>query len=188
MYPHPLGLPKGSVRATLTLLLSINLIILAIDKKTEFAEALSTIVAVALSFYFGGRMRAHSPTPVVEVDRGQRAWGLPAGSIRTILILLFGGAALFIYNETKTLPDYFNEVINLILGYLLGQSFTKSREKIFGKKEDKVGIVDHIKALAVIVITAITFYLTIFDNKNSIIDDWILLSSIVLGFYFGARK
>ncbi|MHA2089699.1 MAG: hypothetical protein ACW98K_02470, partial [Candidatus Kariarchaeaceae archaeon] len=90
MYPYPLGLPKGSVRATLTLLVSINYILLTIDEKFELATSLSPIVAVALSFYFGGRMRSASITPTaVKVDASQRAWGLPAGSIRSILVLLF---------------------------------------------------------------------------------------------------
>jgi hypothetical protein len=191
MYPYPLGLPKGSVRATLTLLVSINYILLTIDEKYELATSLSPIVAVALSFYFGGRMRSASIRPTaVKVDASQRAWGLPAGTIRLILILLFGGAAAYLYYDQEAIPDFFIEAINLILGYLLGQLFTQMRVKIFGKDEetDTANIVDHIKAIGVVAVTAGTVYLTLADPDSSLLEDWIKLASIVLGFYFGSRK
>ncbi|MHA2254190.1 MAG: hypothetical protein ACXAD7_27835, partial [Candidatus Kariarchaeaceae archaeon] len=135
MSQYPLWLPKGTVRSTLTLILSVNFILLTIDE-SEYAGSLSTIVAVALSFYFGGRMRGKGIAPVTSVDRSQRAWGLPAGTIRIILILLFAGATYYIYNDTDSIPDEFTEVINLILGYLLGQFFTKIQIKLFGKKDE----------------------------------------------------
>ena len=192
MYPYPLGLPKSSVRATLTLILSVNFIWLTIDE-SELAGPLSTIVAVSLSFYFGGRMRGKSISPTTSIDRSQRAWGLPAGTIRLILILLFGGATYYVFSKTDSVPDNFTEVINLILGYLLGQFFTKMRVRFFGRDEDdKAGIVDHLKAILAVAITGLTFYITVFEDN--VVDAWILtvdfilLSSIVLGFYFGARK
>ncbi len=53
---YPLGLPKGSVRATITIALSIDLVWLSIEGEL-IANRLATLTAIALTFYFGGKMQ-----------------------------------------------------------------------------------------------------------------------------------
>ncbi|MCY3410822.1 MAG: hypothetical protein INQ03_04205 [Candidatus Heimdallarchaeota archaeon] len=185
-YPFPLGLPKGSVRATITLALALDLTYLAI-KNSDLATNVATMAIVSLTFYFGGKFRNTAPVPR-STDRGLRAWGLPAGSIRTILTIIFLGTAGYIFFIQGTLPDYLLEIINIILGFGAGKIFLAIRKKYFGKEDDKTGIVDHLKALLMLGITGFSIYLTIADPLNALTTTIVFVSSVALGFYFGARN
>lgn len=187
-YPYPLGLPKGTVRATLTLSLSIDLIYLTFVEET-IADQLATLVIVALTFYFGGKMRAMSPIPRT-VDAGQRAFGLPAGTVRTTLMLLFGGTFGYIYLvQGRTIPTYLLEIGYIIGGYILGKVFNSIRNLFKGDdEEDKITIVDHLKSITAIILTGITIYLTVISPDDRLTSIWVLIASAVLGFYFSARE
>ncbi|MDH5403109.1 MAG: hypothetical protein OEZ01_03210 [Candidatus Heimdallarchaeota archaeon] len=186
-YPYPLGLPKGSVRSTITLLLSIDLLLLMMYD-SKYAESMTTVVVVALTFYFGGRMRG-APVPRDKSDKSIRAWGLPAGTIRTILILLYGGFSVFYYLEHSSLPNYLLEIIYIIAGYLIGHYFNKVRRHFFHKDTGSVsiGFLDHLKAIVMLGVTITTLIITLITTDPAQIFLWINLASIILGFYFGER-
>ncbi len=186
-YNHPLGLPKGSVRATITLMLSLDLVWLSIND-SPLADQVTTMTVVALTFYFGGKMRNTAPLPR-NTDASLRAWGLPAGSIRTILILIFGSASAYLFVRDGSIPNYLQEVINIIFGYLFGKFFQGMRKKMFGDDKEKtgVGIVDHLKSILALGVTSTAIYYTIFLVSNSLTGLLILTTSAFLGFYFGAR-
>lgn len=186
-YPYPLGLPKGSVRATLTLILSLDLVWLSLQQ-SAIADQVTTMTVVSLTFYFGGKMRSSAPIPR-NTDASLRAWGLPAGTIRSLLIIIFGATSAYLQFIGDGIPDYLLKVINIIVGYLGGRMFEKIRNKIFktDPENKKVGIIDHLKALLAIAVTAPTLYFTIFLPTNELTSPLILITSIVLGFYFGAR-
>ncbi len=184
-YPYPLGLPKGSVRATITMLLSIDLLLLTFEQNT-LAERFAAMTVVALTFYFGGKMRASAIVPH-DVDASQRAWGLPAGTIRTFLIILYSSSSAYIYYIEGTIPKYIIEIMYLIAGYLLGRLFQKLFLR-FKKNEKNNGIVDHLKAIVVLITTILVIYLSQVDPLNSLTILLILINNILLGFYFGARE
>lgn len=186
-YNHPLGLPKGSVRATITLLLSVELALLTI-LNNSIAESIATMTLVGVVFYFGGKMRVDSMIPR-NAERSLRAWGLPAGSIRTLLILIFGGTIGYLYfYEEAIIPTYFIEVINIIAGYLAGRTFEFFRDKLFKKsEEDKVSIIDHLKSLAILGLTVVTIFYSFTSPGIDLTALLIVISSWTLGFYFGAR-
>lgn len=186
-FPFPLGLPKGSVRATMTLLLSINLVILSIYEDPVAAK-LATVVAVALTFYFGGKMRATTPVPR-SVEPSLRAWGLPAGTIRFLLIAIFGGGIYYIqYVKHNTLPDFFLEIIYVIVGYLMGTSFNRIKAIFMDPKDEGVDFLDHLKAIFAIAVTIFVVYLTQTKPTSQLTEDSIFFTSIFLGFYFGSRQ
>ncbi|MCH8908874.1 MAG: hypothetical protein IH840_17445, partial [Candidatus Heimdallarchaeota archaeon] len=159
-YPHPLGLPKGSVRATITLSITINLILLTFDQsKEELANLIAVAAAVSMTFYFGGRMRGIQVTPRDRIDEtideaskklaaSERAWGLPAGTIRGMLILIFATTLGYLQFQGDEIPDALLEIINIIGGFLLGRGFNRVKLAIFGD-QPHIGttIIDHLKAL-----------------------------------------
>ncbi len=180
-YPYPLGLPKGTVRATLTLSLSINLLYLSYFDLPD-AETFSSVVAVALAFYFGGRIRGGDPSG--EKSAGERAFALPAGTVRSILILLFAGYSFYLIYLDMTIPKYLLEVNYLISGYILGALF----RKIFLKeKKDGVGLVQHLKSLIAIAITALAIFMSNVYPSEQLTLYSIQGASLFLGFYFGSR-
>jgi hypothetical protein len=193
-YPYPLGLPKGSIRATITLLLSLNLVWLTITE-SDYAGSFSTTVAVALTFYFGGTMRGTQIIPRDTVA-GLRAWGLPAGTIRTLLTLLFMGLTYYVFTYQGTVPNHLVELLNIMLGYLLGRSFNRIKHRFFIKDKNTeegphVSWIDHLKALVIVIYVSFVSY-SVFTDFNIIpedmIDMLIFISSIVMGFYFGERS
>lgn len=186
-YPYPLGLPKGTVRATLTLTLSFDLIYLMISGE-QIASHLATIVVVALAFYFGGMMRATQPI-ATKIDSSQRAFGLPAGSIRLFLLILYGGTLTFVYYYKYTIPKYFLEIIYIIAGYIFGKIFNFITNHLFPRRTTgSVSIIDHLKALFAIVLTGITIYFTISEPNTNTTQLWVYIASILLGFYFSSRE
>ena len=185
-YNYPLGLPKGSVRATITLLLSVELVFLTI-LDNGIADSIATMTIVSLSFYFGGKMRVSVMLPR-NADKSLRAWGLPAGTIRFLLILIFGSASFYMYYFQHNIPNYFIEVINIIFGYLGGKTFEIIRNKLFKKSEEaKVSIIDHLKSLVILGLTITTLFYSFTSPSIELTAILIMISSIVLGFYFGAR-
>ncbi len=193
-YPYPLGLPKGTVRSTLTILLSIDLFIITL-REEPFAEQVASIVLVALAFYFGGRMRSKGTiVPRSPTARADRAWGLPAGTIRTLLILMYSAFGVYLIINGKPIPDYYVEIATIIVGYLIGQMFNKVKvafRRKRGVKEEhlhKTSLIEHMNAILAITIVSITIYFTIYQDTFKFLDFWINLASIYLGFYYGERN
>jgi asparagine N-glycosylation enzyme membrane subunit Stt3 len=60
---EPLGLPRGSVRAVLAILLVMAAICLAFAGHLEDNQAFAALVVAAVSFYFAGRGQT-APAPV----------------------------------------------------------------------------------------------------------------------------
>lgn len=185
-YNYPLGLPKGSVRATITLLLSVELAFLTI-LDNPIADSIATMTLVGVVFYFGGKMRVDSMIPR-SADRSLRAWGLPPGTIRFLLILIFSGTIGYLYYYQQIIPTYFIEVINIIAGYLAGRTFEFIRDKLFKKdEEDKVSIIDHLKSLSILGLTIVTIFYSFTEPGIDLTSLLIVISSWTLGFYFGSR-
>lgn len=192
-YPYPLGLPKGTVRATLTILLSFDLFLLTLEDR-PFADQVASIVLVALAFYFGGRMRARGLViPREPTTRADRAWGMPSGTIRSILVLFFVGQAVYLQSIGKPLPSYFIDIATIILGFLFGRTFNRikiwfrRRRGVEEERLNKTSLIEHLNAVAAISVVSFTFYNTIFRPDFQFLEEWINAAAIYLGFYYGER-
>lgn len=184
---HPLGLPKGSVRASITIALSIDLVWLSIERE-PIANQFATLTAIALTFYFGGKMRADIPIPK-SVTASERAWGLPAGTIRFLIIVIFsfGVYQLMIIDGRDFLPSYYLEVIYSVIGYNLGMIYMKVRKRLFPNPKTTAGLLDHFKSLAFLALTGLTIFYTIYHSSSPDTELLIFGSTVLLGFYFGVR-
>ncbi len=193
-YPYPLGLPKGTVRATLTLLLSVDLFLITL-REEPYADQVASIVLVALAFYFGGRMRARGMViPRDSTTRADRAWGLPSGTIRTILIVFFVFQVLYLQSLGRSIPPYYVDIATIIFGFLFGRTFNRIKvafRRRRGVEEDrlnKTSLIEHMNAVLAIVVVSITFYVTVYIPSFELLDQWIGAAAIYLGFYYGERS
>ena len=186
-YPYPLGLPKGSVRSTITMAVSISLAVL-INRSSPYANSMSVAAAVCITFYFGGRMRGSAITPR-DTNRGQRAWGLPAGTIRSMLTLLYIGIGYYLYTKGKDIPDFLIEILNIIIGYIIGHNFNRFRNRFFPRDPNATGVhwFDHLKAIFVLTLTGLTVYNTIYEVFPHV-NWWIFALNVAVGFYFAERS
>ena len=186
-YPYPLGLPKGTVRASITLIY-LGLLTYFLLTGDMLYEKLATSVSVMVAFYFDGRIRGTMSSSVV--GPGERAFGLPSKTIRAIIlidILLLWGYSYYFEGFT---PSFLNELLIMILGYIGGTLFFEIKKIVFGSRKagSSNSWLDHLKALIVLGFT-LFFATAILIGYAGSEDNWLFNTSYVLaGFYYGERK
>lgn len=186
-YPYPLGLPKGTVRASITLIY-LGLLTYFVLLGDLLYEKLATSVSVMVAFYFDGRIRGTMSSSIA--GPGERAFGLPAKTVRTIIlldILLLWG---YSYYFEGIIPSFLNELVIMILGYLAGALFYEIKTIIFGPRSTSSSNswLDHLKALIVLGFT-LFFATAIISGYAGSADEWLFNTSYVLaGFYYGERR
>jgi len=122
----PLGLPSGSVRALLTLLIVAVVIGLVIRDKEVEPLWVETLM-IALAHYFTAR-RFLNLTPAVRqrleaeghVEAEANPLYLPRHSIRVILLLAFGGLAVYLHQEDRLFQARSLSILGVVFSYVLG--------------------------------------------------------------------
>lgn len=107
----PLGLPAGSVRALLTLLI-IAVVVVNLGRGGRELDILwSETLLIALAHYFTSRRFVSLPPDVVKrleqdgvIDKESHPLFLPRHSIRTIIIASFVGLTIYLFQEQRLIP------------------------------------------------------------------------------------
>jgi hypothetical protein len=190
----PLGLPNGSVRALLTLLV-VAVVIVQVIRQREVEPLWTETLMIALAHYFTSR-RFINLTP--DLIRRLEAEGhvevesnplyLPRHSIRAIVVLAFAVLAIYLFREQRLFEFHALSILGVVSAYLLGilargviAWFSKgTHSKTFRGWEDLKGSV----VLIVLLYTAGAYLL---DRPELVPPQ---LRNITLGlvlFYFGSR-
>jgi hypothetical protein len=122
----PLGLPRGSIRALLTLLI-VAVVIAQVVRGQEVELLWIGTLLMALAHYFTAR---RPPNLSPEVIRRLAAEGqvqteanplfLPRYSIRVVLVLAFVGLAVYLYREDRLFEPQALSVLGLVFAYFVG--------------------------------------------------------------------
>jgi len=126
--PEPLFLPKGSVRAIVTIAIALTCWILFFVGKEVPSYLLSLLLAI-IGYYFGFRMKVKAAESRIfdASARKEEPLFLPHGFIRIFLILGFfiTGIVLLSKGRLKQLPylEFFAILSGLILGYIFAKVF-----------------------------------------------------------------
>jgi hypothetical protein len=122
----PLGLPQGSVRALLTLLI-VAVVVSNLARGRDIDPLWMQTLLVALTHYFATRRLAALPADVFQrlererVVEGERhPLFLPRYSIRLIIVALFVGLAVFLYREGRLWEPKTVSLLGIVFAYLLG--------------------------------------------------------------------
>jgi hypothetical protein len=106
----PLGLPAGSVRALLTLLI-VAVVVANLARRREIDILWTETLLIALAHYFTSRRFVSLGPDVVRrleqegvIDKETHPLFLPRHSIRTIMVAAFVGLAAFLYREQRLIP------------------------------------------------------------------------------------
>jgi fucose 4-O-acetylase-like acetyltransferase len=179
----PLGLPSGSVRALLTLMI-VAVVIAQLARGSDVELLWTETLMIALAHYFTARRFIRLPPDVIArlaqdgyVDTETRPLYLPRHSIRAITVLAFAGLAIYLYRVGRLLDTKPLSVLGVVFAYLLG---VVVRIKRVRRWED-------VKAAVVLLILLCTAsaYLA---GRNDLVPP--LVRNITLGvvlFYFGSR-
>lgn len=181
--PPPLGLPRGSIRAILTLLI-VAVVISQLVRGREVELLWTETLMIAMAHYFASRRFIRLPPEVIQrlVDEGYieleaRPLYLPSYSIRVILIAAFASVAVYLLLHRRILEPQALSILGVVFAYFCGNIV---RVRAVRGWED-------IKALVVVGVLALAAAAYLLDFGA-----WVPrpLQAATLGFvlfYFGSR-
>lgn len=191
----PLGLPSGSVRALLTLLVIAVVVVETVHGHTQKLEGLwSETLLIALAHYFTSRRLIGLPRNVRErledeghLPRESNPLFLPRHSIRLMIVLAFAALTYYVFGVLHV--RHIAEVPPILItvwAYMLGTFVRGILSWLYGSGEPS-GLWADIRALAVLLLmlgTAIPFFL----GHGEMVPETVrnLALACVL-FYFGSR-
>jgi len=190
----PLGLPTGSIRALLTLLILAVVAHQIVLGRTVAVIWTETLV-IALAYYFTYRRFVSLPRDVIvrlehegTLPKEPNPLWLPRHSIRFLIILAIAELGAYLYREQRLLEPQVITIFGTVLSYLLGvfiSSVTSWWTK--GRKTLATHLWEDIKAVAVILVLAATAGLY-FLGEADLVPSWLQTATVGLVlFYFGSR-
>lgn len=190
----PLGLPRGSVRALLTLQI-VAVVIAQVVRGKEIEPLWTETLMIALAHYFTSRRFIDLAPGVIErleidghLESESNPLALPRNSIRVLLMAAFLGLAIYLYQAGRLLEPQSLSILGVVFAYLLGilargvlTWWTK------GHKPPSIRLWEDVKAATVLLVLLVTAgaYLLGYDDliphqlRNATL-------GLVL-FYFGSR-
>ena len=200
---HALGLPSGSIRALLAIVIFATAWGLLVHQpELELPDYLRDLLFIIMGHYFATRKRASN-----EVEVGPPPLFLPRGTIRLLLVLgTIATAVVLFRNGQLTKPDNNPGVVTLLLvgGFLfgVGLNWVYSKWKERGHQAPR-GFED---CRAILSVTAASLLVLLVVNRlvqvvpqhqvDGLFSQWLhfgkygpehLLAAFV-GFYFGSRS
>ena len=200
---HALGLPAGSIRALLALLVFGTVWgLLALRPMQEVPDYLRDLLFIIMGHYFATRRR------IGQADEpGPPPLFLPKGSVRLLLVVGTIGVGALLYSRGQlAAPGRNPGVVTLWLvgGFLLGVALNAVSGWIIGKDRHAPRIVEDVRALvsvgaAVILVGMVWNRLIVVvppDDIDRALAPWFTLGKFrlehalaaVVGFYFGSRS
>lgn len=190
----PLGLPTGSVRALLTLIV-IGVVLTSLVQDRAPGILWSETLLIALAHYFTSRRFVALPPKIIErleregvIEQERHPLYLPKHSIRFLIFGSFVGIAVYLYQEGRLFKPEVLSLLGIVYAYLLG-AIIRGIGSWFNRKGDRQPSrlwVDGKAALALLalIIAAIPELLGLSEGVPTEVH------KIALGimlFYFGAR-
>ncbi|MBS0260499.1 MAG: hypothetical protein JSS02_00975 [Planctomycetes bacterium] len=190
----PLGLPTGSIRALLTLLI-LAIVVHEVVLQRPVTVIWNETLVIALAYYFSYRRFVALPAEVItrlEADgtlpRERNPLFLPRLSVRFVILLVIGGLAAYLYREQRLFEPQVVTMFGTMLCYLVGvlvRGVTAWWTK--GEKSLATHVWEDLKAVAVVLTVAATACLY-FLTGPEMVPHWLETATVGLVlFYFGSR-
>jgi hypothetical protein len=183
---EPLGLPKGSVRASVILLLSLACWIMIILERTVPVYLLNLIL-IALGYHFAQRnlFSRFNPSVAVLAEGEEHPLNLPEGWVRGLVVAGFTVSALFLIWKGTIQDTAFAEFFIIMFGIIIGHIILKIT--VDHQDGGWYTVMGHLKAAAVILLTVTLFLLLVSGEYEQSNTSWIRFMIASIGFYFGSR-
>lgn len=190
----PLGLPEGSVRALLTLLI-VAVVITQVVRGEEVALLWRETLMIALAYYFTTRRFIRLPSTMIQqlehegyAEEETNPLYLPRLSIRVIIVLAFAGLAVYLFQADALFQPQALSILGVVFSYVLGMVFRVLLEWwTKGQKTTAIRRWEDIKALVVLLVLLTTAGAYLLDYQDFLPKE---LRNATLGlvlFYFGSR-
>lgn len=183
---HPLWMPRGSVRAFLTLVILGSVWYLMYSQQIVHKD-LQDAMLLVIGYYFAMRRgQSAEAEPVVE----RHPLWLPGGTIRVIILAGFLGISYILYREQRLFHG--NEAMPLLVlswGFFIGYygKWIVLRWQDGLSRNSFFQAWGHIKALITIAMTVAYCIALVVDKEASLPAHSQQVFLGILGFYFGNR-
>lgn len=191
----PLGMPTGSVRALLTLIVVAVVVVNLATGRDDLDVIWVETLLMALAHYFTSRRFVELPKDVrlkLEQDgileEEQHPLFLPKHSIRILLIGSFVGLAFYLYKENRLWEPRAATLLGMIFAYLLG-TVLRGITRWWNRRRTTPPSRFWGDAKALIVLgTVAVVALCEFTGMRNVLDDRVHKVAMgMLLFYFGSR-
>ncbi len=200
---HALGLPSGSIRALLALLIFATTCgLLVLRPSREVPDYLRDLLLIIMGHYFAARRHAGQGD-----EPGPPPLYLPRGSVRLILVVGSVAVALLLYQRGQlTAPQQNPGVVTLLLvgGFLLGVMVNAVSDALRERGHRPPRLAEDLRALVAVAAALILIVLVLNrsilffspERVDAILARWVLIGrygpehilAAVVGFYFGSRS
>ena len=196
---HALGLPAGSIRALLALMVLGLLGTIVLLHKEKEAPLLFLYLQYLMFLILAHFFAAHGSTIGGAGDRSPL--GLPRGSVRLLLLAGFAGLVAWLYlnrSEVQDVPTAPVEVPIFLLGaFLLGLLLAHAVQRPLARGGGVPYWFQDVQAWLALLAMAgmvIEFLLVVFikpslrEDTSLNLETWERILAAIVGFYFGARS
>lgn len=193
----PLGLPPGSIRAVLTLLvLAVVIRDLAIGGENKLPVFWLECLLISLAHYFSARRFIDLPRHVLAqleasnvIPKENYPLFLPKGTIRLVILGSFVGLGFYLYqNGRLTVTDESSRIIMAVGCYLFGAFLGGlSRWWMGGKQSDSSRLWQDIRAFLVLLTMILTAGMYFALGSDQVNKDLQFVAITLTLFYFGSR-
>ena len=200
---HALGLPSGSIRALLAILIfATTWALLILRPSLEVPDYVRDLLFIIMGHYFAARRRSDQGD-----EPGPPPLYLPRGCVRLILVAGSVAVALVLYQRGQlTRPQENPGVVTLLLvgGFLLGVVVNAVSDSLRERGHRPPRLAEDVKALVAVSAAAILIVLVLNrplvyfppEQVDAILAPWVLVGrygpehilAAVVGFYFGSRS
>jgi hypothetical protein len=185
--PEPLGLPKGSVRALLAMMMAATFLLLVV-RGHNVPSSLTLLLLTVIGFYFGFRTQSASLTDRIYDPAATREQPLrlPAGVIRTLLVLSFvvAGVTLASHGRLTSVLTHL-EFFFILAGLLVGHYFGRASR---GGGRRRRAMIAHVTGAVGILIAAVLMWVFLSEAFLRM-PEWAVMALCgTVSFYFGSRS
>ncbi|MFW3146180.1 MAG: hypothetical protein ACMUIE_05160 [Thermoplasmatota archaeon] len=183
---EPLGLPRGSVRASVMLLISLLCWLLFLLGR-DVPHYLLNVVLIMIGYYFAfrGTPVILKGLPKVETKDSKDPLYMPKGVIRWVVIGGFVVAFLALTINGNILDHDYIEFFFILFGLVGGYTSKKIRTEVL--KMETPAIMKHGRSVVVLLISLTLFTLFLGGWEGELGAVPVRISIAVIGFYFGSR-
>jgi hypothetical protein len=186
--PEPLGLPKGSIRALIALVMTATCAALVAQGR-DVPPALISLLLAIIAFYFGFRTKAASLSDRVydPTVRREHPLYLPAGVIRMLMIAALAVTAGLLVHQERLATNaeyvqFFVIIAGLVAGYFFG--------RVFGASGDVATrtAVAHVKGVFGLLVAAAVVGVFLAEAEDELPASAVSILCAAVSFYFGSRS
>lgn len=196
----PLGMPTGSVRAILTLILVAVVIYRMLQKQETAATDADDLLwvealLIALSHYFTSRRFVDLPPNVLReledqgvIERERHPLFLPRNSIRVIIVAAFGWLAYQLYSTGRLYEHHAASLLGLLAAFMFGSLVRRiGRALNFRHPTKSQGTWGDLKALAVLIVMLMVAIPEFLGSPEVLHPVFHRVALAMMLFYFGSR-